>query len=507
MAQEAELDGGSGAGVMRAGAPWRVRDLPLVVRTIGISAVLMALYSWTPTMIAEPLFQLVAWGSIVVMIRGARRQGATSIAWPLITAGFALFAAGDLVFVVYEDILHEAPFPSCADVLYLAGYPLIASGLALLARRSRSARGHTALIEAGILVVPATVAGWVYLVDPIASDEGLTFLERSVSAAYPVFDVVCLAVLVRLLVGFVGRRSVGQPSLALLTAGFAAMLACDTWFLVATLVGGNAESTLLNASFLLPYIGVAAAACHPSMRSIGAPSPPQPMTLSRRRLAVLAFAALVTPLLLAARYVAHQDLAVPIIVAGTVVSFLLVVARMSGLVLELETSRAALQFEATHDMLTGLPNRQEFNRRLVRSLASGAPGALLFIDLDHFKDINDSFGHQAGDEVLVEVASRLRHRLRVNDIAGRLAGDEFVVLTETPDETDVLLMAERLLRDVETRRSNDDVMVRVTASIGVVHWSRNTPASEATALLNSADRAMYEAKTASGNQLAVHLGH
>jgi len=254
---------------------------------------------------------------------------------------------------------------------------------------------------------------------------------------------------------------------------------------------------------MLPYIGLAAATCHPSIRLIGSPGTPGRASLSRRRLAVLATAALVTPVLLAVRWSTGQELAVPLIVAGTIVSFLLVVARMSGLVAELESSRSALEFEAAHDMLTGLPNRQEFNRRLIRALASGAAGALLFVDLDHFKEINDTYGHQAGDDVLIEVARRLRLVVRVGDVAGRLAGDEFVVLTDAADETAVLLMAERLLREIEMIHTSVNGALRVTASIGVVLWPRGTDPSDAAELLNEADRAMYAAKLACGNQLAV----
>ena len=477
--------------------------VPLVVRTLVVSAVAVAGYSWAPKLISELIFQLTAWGSVVVTIWGTRRHRARSMVWLMVAAGFAMFALGDLMFVIYEDVLDETPFPSYADVAYLAGYPLLASALAILARRSRSMRGHATLIDAGILVVPLTVVAWIYLIDPVATEEGLTFLERSVSAAYPVFDTVCLAVLVRLLIGFVGARRVGQPSLALLAAGFVAMLGADVWFLAATLWGGDADATLLNASFLLPYIFVAAAACHPSIREIGTPAPPAPTTLSRRRLVVLALAALATPLLLAIRYAAEQDLAIPLVVAGTVISFLLVVARMSGLVIELDSSRAALEFEATHDMLTGLPNRQEFNRRLARLLVGGQAGALLFIDLDHFKEINDSLGHHVGDEVLIEIATRLRHHLRADDLAARLAGDEFVVLTQSQDGEDAVSMAERLLQRLATSRAHGDRAIHVTASIGVVQWPRGTPPHQAASLLNAADRAMYQAKSSSGNQLAL----
>ena len=234
-----------------AAAPRRGRDprtLPVAVRAGLFAAVAMVVYVVTPTVVGETLFQLVAWGSVAVVILGTRRHGARSLAWTLIAAGFACFAAGDLLFTVYEDVLHDTPFPSYADVLYLAGYPLLTSGLAMLVRRSRSVRGHAALIDAGILVVPAAVTAWIYLIDPTASGEGLSFLERAVGAAYPIFDVVSLAVLVRLLVGVAGERTRGQHSLVLLTTGFAAMLTSDTWFLVATLRGGSADSPWMNAS-------------------------------------------------------------------------------------------------------------------------------------------------------------------------------------------------------------------------------------------------------------------
>ena len=148
------------------------RGRRVIVVTIVVAAILMTAYSMLPTVFGETLFQAVAWGSVVVIVVGARRHGARSIAWAMMAAGFALFAAGDLMFVIYEDVLHETPFPSYADVLYLAGYPILASGLALLARRSRATRGHAAIIDAGILVVPLTVISWIYLVDPVATARG-----------------------------------------------------------------------------------------------------------------------------------------------------------------------------------------------------------------------------------------------------------------------------------------------------------------------------------------------
>lgn len=156
-----------------------------------------------------------------------------------------------------------------------------------------------------------------------------------------------------------------------------------------------------------------------------------------------------------------------------------------------------LEHRALHDSLTGLPNRTLVLDRLRQCLsrrdASNTGLAVLFIDLDHFKRINDSFGHDAGDQLLITVAQRLQRTMRPSDTVARLAGDEFVVVC--PDVTtyrDAAVIAERLLKGLAPVIRLKDDEVFVAASIGI---AMAEPGYDAEKLIGSADIAMYEAKT------------
>jgi diguanylate cyclase (GGDEF)-like protein len=424
----------------------------------------------------------------------------------MVGGGFLLFIAGDLLFTLNEFVFHVETFPSSADVAYLAGYPILAIGLAALVRRA--GKGHSALIDAGIIITPLAVAGFVYIIEPTAA-VGVTFLEKGVSASYPIGDLVCLAVLIRLVAGISrdggderpGVR--GQPALGILIASLSALLLGDIIFLSSALSDTYVSGGWSDGLYLMSYLAMGATALDPSVAEVGDSRPQAEVALSRRRLGLLAVAALITPTMLAIQWIRDAELTVPLVVGGTTVSFLLVVARMSGLVQALESSRSQLRFDATHDGLTGLPNRQLFATRLDEALRRGGAGALLFVDLDRFKSVNDTLGHIEGDEVLVEVARLLRAGVRSTDVVGRLAGDEFVVVIESGNESEVLQVAERLVDNIRvTRMAGSDTLV-VTASIGMVRWSENTPPNLAEHLMRAADNAMYDAKHMAGNQLVI----
>ena len=466
------------------------------------SVLLGIVYVALPSLPAEVLFQLVAWGSVAVFMWNVlrRRLGAP---WVLIGIGWASFAIGDLLFDVYDLVLHVGPFPSPADVFYVAGYPFLAVGLASLVRRCRPDGDRIALIDAGIVAVPAAVLAWLYLIEPNALASSASVVERVVSAAYPVGDLLCLAVVLRLVVGPVISRRACRPALTPLMIGMATMLAADTWFAASQLSGGYTPGGWNDAMYLAPYLMLAAASMQPSIARIGDPLPSSDPSLGGRRLAMLAVAALVTPVILGIRWIGHSDLAVPLMVLGTAASFLLVVARMSGIVDALEVSRAQLAHDATHDSLTGLPNRTLLTQRLDDVLADGEPGALLFVDLDRFKQINDRFGHQAGDEVLIMAAGRMQLALRDTDHLARFAGDEFAVILPGVSQTKAFFVAERMLQQLRFEVSWSGGAAVVSASIGMATWDRDGHGRSSTQLLNEADRAMYLAKSGSGDQLAT----
>ncbi len=167
-----------------------------------------------------------------------------------------------------------------------------------------------------------------------------------------------------------------------------------------------------------------------------------------------------------------------------------------------------LGYQASHDLLTGLPNRVVFMDELERAVdtayAGGAPFAVLFIDLDHFKPVNDGLGHDAGDAVLRVVAERLVQTLRDGDLAVRFGGDEFGILLRGADEVSAGAAADRIIKSVRAPIMVDASAVRVDASIGIAASTLEAAAPEH--LLRAADNAMYEAKRAGKGRFAVATG-
>jgi diguanylate cyclase (GGDEF)-like protein len=156
-----------------------------------------------------------------------------------------------------------------------------------------------------------------------------------------------------------------------------------------------------------------------------------------------------------------------------------------------------LAFLADHDPLTGLGNRRRLDRELEVHLARceryGARGALIVLDLDHFKAVNDSLGHEVGDLLLVEVAELLLARLRSTDLVARMGGDEFAILLPEADEEAARLVAQDLVARVGVHGRVPGAARRaVTASVGVVMVPEG--AVSTSELLSRADKAMYEAK-------------
>ncbi len=169
-----------------------------------------------------------------------------------------------------------------------------------------------------------------------------------------------------------------------------------------------------------------------------------------------------------------------------------------------------LQKIAFYDSLTGLPNRELFLDRLQQAiarsrrehLANSAFIALMFIDLDKFKAINDNYGHQAGDQTLVSVAKRLQHSVRETDTVARLGGDEFVVLLDGAEAcAKAEQIADKILHELAQPLQFGIDSCVVSASIGIAYYL--DPALNAADFLHQADLAMYQAKTAGGQRFRI----
>jgi two-component system CheB/CheR fusion protein len=182
----------------------------------------------------------------------------------------------------------------------------------------------------------------------------------------------------------------------------------------------------------------------------------------------------------------------------------------------IKESRQRMEFLATHDDLTMLPNRSLFNEHLKLAIAhsqrNGTQLALLFVDLDNFKMINDTLGHEEGDELLKQAAGRLKECVRAVDSIARLGGDEFVILLEIEDRAGATSMAKRILEAFTTGFLLKDQEYKITPSIGISLFPED--ASDPKILMSHADTAMYRAKEHGKNtylfftkEMAEHISH
>lgn len=184
-------------------------------------------------------------------------------------------------------------------------------------------------------------------------------------------------------------------------------------------------------------------------------------------------------------------------------------AALNATLAKLKKHERELRRTSRLDGLTGVMNRpammHALNRELERSNRYGHPMSVLFIDLDHFKKVNDTHGHAFGDKVLKEVCETIRHTIRLPDILARYGGEEFVVILVECPKDEALRTAERIRRAVAghvIQKRNMDVFVQVTASIGI--YINATFEEDASAILRHADRALYAAKKAGRNRVVIY---
>jgi diguanylate cyclase len=215
--------------------------------------------------------------------------------WWLLAGGLFCITAGDFVFALYERVLHDPDrFPSLADAVYLAGCPLIGLGMVLLVRARTAGTDRVSWIDATIVASGFGLLSWTFLMAPTASSNDLSVLGRVVALAYPVWDVLFLALLVRLLAGLGARL----PALRLLAGAAALWLGYDTVYALVLQYGSYDQGLLIDVPWLLGYVVFGAVGLHPSMRELTEPVAEPNTRLSWRRLALLTGASLIAPLLL-----------------------------------------------------------------------------------------------------------------------------------------------------------------------------------------------------------------
>lgn len=405
--------------------------------------------------------------------------------WLWFAAGLTSFLTADIIYYVLDLAPDGTPFPSIADFFYLMMYPLMIIGLTMMVRSMTPGRNTASFIDAAVVGIAMFGALWVLFVDSLYVS-GTPPLNLMVSFAYPVMDVALLAVAARLVV----TAQLKHPPFAFMVAAIGSLAIADIAYNI------NLETfetgTWIDGYWLLFYVGMAAASLHPSGEH-DANNVHSQDRLTATQLVLMFVATLSVPII-DLIWGTPEDRVVTII--GSALLFLLILVRVFTLMKAIERGKDRLRHDAVHDALTGLSNRVLFAERTEKALASDHSGhvAVLFIDLDDFKTVNDSLGHAAGDVMLAEVANRLVSCIRPGDTVARFGGDEFAILLESAaDRRDAVTMARRALEALGRPIDLGLRTVRASASIGIAMDIEDS--TDVDTLLRDADVAMYLSKT------------
>jgi len=258
--------------------------------------------------------------------------------WYLFALGLTFFVAGDVITYNYNRFFGtDLPFPSVGDLLYLSVYPCLIAGLLLLSRRRSPGRDRESVIDSLIVAIGVGVMSWVFLMAPYAQDPNLLMKERLVLLGYPIMDLMLLTVAVRLAIG-AGKRA---TSFYLMLAAAVTLFVTDSiygWILLNVPDGYDNSTGFLELGWGMFYLLFGAAALHASMRTLSDRAAETESRLSKPRLALLAFASLMAPALMALEHARGNAVDLPVLIGASAALFLLVVFRMSGLVHKQEQS-------------------------------------------------------------------------------------------------------------------------------------------------------------------------
>jgi diguanylate cyclase (GGDEF)-like protein/PAS domain S-box-containing protein len=626
---EAQAELGAATGALPAGA-WAMYLAAMALLTVGY---VVAHFTGPHWLNAGPVYNLIGGATVVALVIGARENSPRQrLPWYVLAVGQALFLTSNILAYNYERLFGEAlSYPSIADPFHLVFYPFFVVGMLLLIRGRDEDADRAGLIDALIVTVALSALLWVYLIAPYLQDQTMPLLRRVSSMAYPVMDIVVLAVVARLAAGSHRR----EPAFGFLLGGAVMLLLSDAVYGWKMLHGGYSIAGVMAAGWAVFFALLGTAALHPSMRQLSEPGPSEEVRLTRARLALLACASLTVPLVIVVREALHEPLDIYVLIGASALMFTLVLTRMAtivhrheeltvreaamrsesrlssliknasdvvvivdvdalvqytspslermfgfaasvlaeraltelvhsedvprmhgfiaaiaalpagqpvtvefrmrhagdrycdvealgtnllgdeqieGIVLnirdisERKSFQAELEHQAFHDTLTGLPNRALFRNRVEHALASqrrnGLPVAVLFLDIDDFKNVNDGLGHAAGDEALQELGRRLEDCMRPVDTAARLGGDEFAVLIpEVESEMHSVEIAQRLMSTLAAAIPLHGRAVSIATSVGIAFSDQSMVSPrDADELLRNADAAMYMAKESGKSQ-------
>jgi diguanylate cyclase (GGDEF)-like protein len=486
--------------------------------------------------VISPIVDVLACIALFISVRQYTVQTRRlALAWGTIALAAFFTTLGDATWAILEVGLKQQPFPSIADGFYLTTYPVFLIGVLLLpANPSSTAEKINRAMDIGIVMLAAILGFWNFLIGPmLLSNAGLPQLEQLILLAYPVADLVLFGAALLI----INNRSTGlhDGSLLLLAGSLLATIVTDSIFDYQSLLGTYVSGGLVDVGWvigtlLLGLAGINQIVSIKFSKREGTFAPDHKF-LGRWNTIVpfLPYLWLVASYILLIRSglepLSMSFLSLSMGVGGIICLVLVrqlitltqnnkLNARLKNANLELQVEigehhrvEEKLSYDALHDALTGLANRILFLDRLGQVIGYAKRRAeyrfaVLFLDLDQFKVVNDSLGHLLGDQLLVLVAQRLKDALRSTDTIARFGGDEFeILLDNTVDKASVLIVAQKIKELLHSPFKLEGHELYITASIGIV--SNLVGYEYAEDILRDADIAMYQAKASGKDRYEI----
>jgi diguanylate cyclase (GGDEF)-like protein len=430
--------------------------------------------------------ELVA--SAMCISRGLNKRVGSPVAMVL---GISLLSwtIGDIARTVGSIGGATLPTPSVADAFYLAFYPLCYVAVMLFMRGEVKSFTAPTWLDGIIAGLGASAVCAAFAFHKILVSTGGNTLATMTNLAYPIGDLLLLGLVVGATAMLSGRRKMPW---VLLAVGIALNVVGDTFNLFSNTVGSSHIGTVFNGSAWPTAIVVMSAAVWVRSRPSNLLAPPKssefvlPLVGAGAALVIL--------------FIGTLNSGGRVAIALATATLVVVGIRLALSVRGLQRLSQERHRQSVTDDLTGLGNRRHLFRVLDtffaehgQSLVPDRNLAFLFVDLNHFKEINDSFGHPAGDQLLKQLGKRLMTSLRNTDLLVRLGGDEFAVVLIDGDSNYATSVAERLTECLQEPFVLDVVSARISASIGIA--MAPTDATDSAALVWCADVAMYRAKT------------
>jgi diguanylate cyclase (GGDEF)-like protein len=489
------------------------------------------------------LFNLLATIALYLAARRSRLFSRRLFwAWGILALAQLSFTLGDAAWAILELRLGLNPFPSIADVFYLLFYPLFFIGiLTLPTLRMERLNYSRLLLDVCIILVAATVGYWNLLLGPVvAARVGQPLLNQIISLAYPVGDLVLIFATLKLL--YLQTEADERMPFLFLISGTVVMVLTDSIYGYQTISKQYVSGNLLDLGWIISYYLIGMAGIWQAFRpfdSTGrerhAPVNSTSQPGSSTWLAFLPYIWIpIACAILILEYTRQISFDLLTMIGIILIICLVFVRQVTTLrdnkvlfgqlnealdqvkqrTVELRRANQELRWEvhermriekqmaydSLHDGTTGLPNRTLFMDRLKHALEytkrhEDFSFSVIFLDIDHFKEINEGLGHLIGDKVLVEAAQRMLGCLRTSDTIARLAGDEYIILLEDiHGPEDVLQVTRRIQESLKEPFILEGRLVSITASFGIV--ANGNCYDQGEEVLRDADIAMYEAKTA-----------